>query len=207
MKPVAILLVLAWSAMAGEYAVLTSGARLRAERHTVSGSKVTLYTKTGSSELDAALVVRFEQEDDLPPATGQGREEPAVKKADTRQLIDNAALKYGLPPAFVRAVVAAESGCRPGAVSPKGAIGLMQLMPGTARDLGTDPKVDEQNVDAGTRYLRDLLKKYDNRAYHALAAYNAGPGSVDKYHGIPPYRETQAYILNVLRHWQKQQNN
>jgi len=100
--------------------------------------------------------------------------------------------------------VAVESGYQAKAVSPKGAIGLMQLMPATARELGADPNDPEQNVDAGTRYLRDLLLKYDNHAYHALAAYNAGPGAVDKYHGVPPYRETQNYILNVLRHWQKQ---
>jgi len=80
----------------------------------------------------------------------------------------------------------------------------MQLMPGTARELGADPTIPEQNVDAGTRYLRDLLVKYDNHAYHALAAYNAGPGAVDKYHGVPPYRETQNYILTVLRNWRKQ---
>ena len=80
----------------------------------------------------------------------------------------------------------------------------MQLMPGTARGLGADPTIPEQNVDAGTRYLRDLLLRYDNQAYHALAAYNAGPGAVDKYHGVPPYRETQNYILNVLRNWKKQ---
>jgi soluble lytic murein transglycosylase-like protein len=109
-----------------------------------------------------------------------------------------------LPPAFVRAVVAVESGYQADAVSPKGAIGLMQLMPGTARELRADPKIPEQNVDAGTRYLRDLLLKYDNQAYHALAAYNAGPGAVDKYHGVPPYRETRNYILNVLRNWKKQ---
>jgi soluble lytic murein transglycosylase-like protein len=197
MKPVAILLVLAGSAMAGEYAVLASGARLYAERHTTAGSKVTLYSKTGFTEMDAAQVVRFEQEDYAPPAAAVA----ARQAVDTKKLVDNAALKYGLPPAFVRAVVAAESGYRPDAVSSKGAIGLMQLMPSTARDLGADPKIAEQNVDAGTRYLRDLLIKYDNRAFHALAAYNAGPGAVEKYHGIPPYRETQSYIRNVLRLW------
>jgi soluble lytic murein transglycosylase-like protein len=127
-----------------------------------------------------------------------------VTPASMAELVDNAARKYGLPPAFVRAVVVAESGYRADAVSPKGAIGLMQLMPATARELGADPKIPEQNVDAGTRYLRDLLLKYDNHAYHALAAYNAGPGAVEKYHGVPPYRETQNYILNVLRNWRKQ---
>jgi hypothetical protein len=122
----------------------------------------------------------------------------AVETIDAKALVDNAARKYGLPPELVRAVVAVESAYRPDAVSSKGAIGLMQLMPATARELGADPKVAEQNVDAGTRYLRDLLLKYDQRMFHALAAYNAGPGAVDKYHGVPPYRETHAYILNVL---------
>ncbi len=195
-------------ALAGEYAVLASGARLYAERHEQDSGKVTLINKDGSTELDASLVVRFEREEYVAPAAPPA---PAVTKAvaapvktvSTAELINNAARKYGLPPALVRAVVKVESGYQANAVSPKGAIGLMQLMPGTARELGADPKVVEQNVDAGTRYLRDLLVKYDNHAYHALAAYNAGPGAVDKYHGVPPYRETQNYILNVLRNWQR----
>jgi soluble lytic murein transglycosylase-like protein len=204
MKTLALLLLLTWSAIAGEYAVLTSGARLYADRHEAEGEKVLIYTKTGSTELDAGSVLRFEPEDYTPqpaaPATAPGNR----KHGNLTELIDNAARKYGLPPAFVRAVVAAESGFSAKAVSPKGAIGLMQLMPATARDLGADPTVTEQNLDAGTRYLRDLLVKYDSRSYHALAAYNAGPGAVDKYHGVPPYRETQTYILNVLRNWKKQ---
>lgn len=190
--------------MAGEYAVLAGGGRLHALRHEVDSGKVTLYTETGSTEMDAARVVRFEQEDFVPPEAAAPSPAPPAKPANLADLVDNAARKYGLPPAFVRAVVAVESGYHPDAVSPKGAIGLMQLMPATARELGADPKIPEQNVDAGTRYLRDLLLKYDNHAYHALAAYNAGPGAVEKYHGVPPYRETQNYILNVLRKWQKQ---
>ena len=197
-----ILLALAWSATAGEYAVLSSGARLYAERHEDGGAKITLFTKTGFTELEAAQVLRFERDDYTPPAgaapAGYGQ------KVSAAELLDNAARKYGLPPAFVRAVAAAESGYRADAVSAKGAIGLMQLMPSTARSLGADPRIPEQNVDAGTRYLRDLLLKYGQHAYHALAAYNAGPGAVEKYHGVPPYRETQAYIHNVLRHWREQ---
>jgi len=211
MKPIVLLLIFACSAPAGEYAVLASGARLHAQRHESDGGKVTLFTETGSTEMDASLVVRFEQEDYAPlreeptavPATAPPT--PTLKPLGIVELVDNAARKYGLPPAFVRAVVAVESGYRADAVSPKGAIGLMQLMPGTARELGADPNIPEQNVDAGARYLRDLLLKYDNHAYHALAAYNAGPGAVDKYHGVPPYRETQNYILNVLRKWQEPQ--
>jgi len=207
MKPAALLLIFVCSAMAGEYAVLASGARLYAERHESDGGKVTLFTKTGSTEMDASQVVRFEQEDYVPEApvpTRPTAPAAAAKPASMAELVDNAARKYGLPPAFVRAVVAAESGFQTTAVSPKGAIGLMQLMPATASELGADPKIPEQNVDAGARYLRDLLLKYDNHAYRALAAYNAGPGAVDKYGGVPPYRETHNYILNVLRNWRKQ---
>jgi soluble lytic murein transglycosylase-like protein len=201
MKSAAILLMFAWSAVAGEYAVLMSGARLHAERHETGGGKVTLYSQTGSTEMDAGAVVRFEPEDYIAPQVAGQSAAPAQSAADPvdmKELIDNAARKYGLPPELVRAVVAVESAYRPDAVSTKGAIGLMQLMPSTARGLGADPKVAEQNVDAGTRYLRDLLVKYDRRMFHALAAYNAGPGAVDKYHGVPPYRETHAYILKVL---------
>jgi len=198
-----LLLLCAWPGLAGEYAVLTNGARLYAERHEADGGKVTLYSKTGSTEISASLVARFEPDGSAAEtAPAAVRAQPA-QPASLTEMIDNAARKYGLPPAFVRAVVAAESGFHADAVSPKGAIGLMQLMPSTARELGADPKVVEQNVDAGTRYLRDLLLKYDSHAYHALAAYNAGPGAVDKYHGVPPYRETQNYIMNVLRHWKQ----
>jgi soluble lytic murein transglycosylase-like protein len=197
--------------MAGEYAVLTSGARLYAERHEVDGSKVRLYTKTGFTEMDRALVTSFEAADQAAP-TEQSPNSPTTKATqgpppNLDELVENAARKYQLPPAFVRAVIAAESAYRPDAVSPKGAIGLMQLMPSTAKDLGADPTNPAENVDAGTRYLRNLLLKYDNRMYHALAAYNAGPGAVDKYHGIPPYQETYAYIRTVLRNLQKTQSN
>lgn len=197
-------------AWGGEYAVLTTGARLYADRHEQDGGKVTLFTASGSTQIDAAMVAGFEQEESVPAvappvAPAVPAPVPAGKTLSLNEMIDNAARKYGLPPSLVRAVVAVESGYQPDAVSPKGAIGLMQLMPATAKQLGVDPTIAEQNVDAGTRYLRDLLVKYDNHAYHALAAYNAGPGAVDKYHGVPPYRETHDYILSVLKKWQKQQ--
>jgi soluble lytic murein transglycosylase-like protein len=115
------------------------------------------------------------------------------------ELADRAADKYGLPRLLVRSVMAAESGFQPKAVSPKGAIGLMQLMPRTARDLGVNPLDPAQNVDAGTRYLRDLLEKYNYGLWHALAAYNAGPGAVDRYKGLPPYRETLNYVKRIDR--------
>jgi soluble lytic murein transglycosylase-like protein len=128
----------------------------------------------------------------------------AAKPVTPADLAQTAARKYSLPDAFVAGVMRAESGFNPAAVSPKGAIGLMQLMPDTARDLGVDPKNPRENADAGTRYLRDLLARYEdqpNQVELALAAYNAGPAAVDKYHGVPPYRETHEYILRVLKSW------
>jgi len=108
----------------------------------------------------------------------------------------------GLRPEFVRSVAAVESAYRTAAISPKGAIGLMQLMPATAAELGANPHDPSQNADAGARYLRQLLLKYKDTpdpVRLALAAYNAGPGAVDKYRNIPPYRETQQYVERVLR--------
>jgi hypothetical protein len=116
-------------------------------------------------------------------------------------LIDGIASANGLPPALVKAVIATESNFDPKAVSSKGAQGLMQLMPTTADMLGVDdPLVPEENVSGGTRYLRSLIDRY-GRLAHALAAYNAGPMNVDRYGGIPPFRETQQYVQRVLAYY------
>lgn len=189
------------AAFAGEYALLTNGSRLRADRHeTVEGGKVRLYNGPGFIELDGARVAGYERFEDPAPAApaAPAAEAPSGKPARSpRELADAAASKYGLPPELVRSVMAQESANRPNAVSPKGAIGLMQLMPQTARELGVDPNDPAQNVDGGARLLRDLLVKYDLRLWHALAAYNAGEGAVQKYNGIPPYRETLNYVQRI----------
>jgi soluble lytic murein transglycosylase-like protein len=127
----------------------------------------------------------------------------AAPATSARQLADAAAQKYGLPQSLVRSVMKAESGFQPNAVSPKGALGLMQLMPATAQELGADPRDPAQNVDAGARYLRDLLEKFHGGLWHALAAYNAGPDAVEKYHGVPPYRETINYVRRITRDLEK----
>jgi soluble lytic murein transglycosylase-like protein len=203
MRLLGLFILLASAAMAGEYAVLANGARLRVDRHEANGAKVRLYYSTGFVELESAVVIGYEAEEYVAPAavaadaaaapaSGMATEPPTPL-----ELADAAADRYGLPRALVRSVMAAESGFEPLAISPKGAIGLMQLMPGTAQVLGADPHDPVQNVDAGTRYLRDLLEKYNYGLRHALAAYNAGPGAVDKYNGVPPYRETIDYISRI----------
>ena len=127
-----------------------------------------------------------------------------VPPATPKDLVTDAAIRNGLRPEFVRSVAAVESNFQANAVSPKGALGLMQLMPGTAASLGANAKDPAQNADAGARYLRQLLVRYKNspdRVRMALAAYNAGPGAVDRYKNIPPFRETQAYVEKVLKNY------
>ena len=113
--------------------------------------------------------------------------------------IDEISARYGVDEKLVRSVISVESAWRPDALSPKGAIGLMQLMPGTARMLAVDPKDPVQNIEGGVKYLAQLSEKYSGDLEKTLAAYNAGPGRVDRYGGIPPFKETEAYVKKVLK--------
>jgi soluble lytic murein transglycosylase-like protein len=118
--------------------------------------------------------------------------------------IDAASAQEGVDPALVRAVVAHESGFDANATSPAGAQGLMQLMPATARGLGvTDAYDPQQNIAGGTHLIKTLLDRYDGNLSLALAAYNAGPGAVDRFGGVPPYGETQAYVRDVTANYQR----
>src|ERR1019366_4245614 len=202
MRLLGLFILMAGAATAGEYAMLANGALLHVDRHEADGTKVRLYYSSGFVELASNAVVGYEAEEYVAPmaavAMASAPASGMVAEAPTPlELADAAADRYGLPRVLVRSVMAAESGFEPLAISPKGAIGLMQLMPGTAQVLGADPHDPAQNVDAGTRYLRDLLEKYNYGLRHALAAYNAGPGAVDKYNGVPPYRETIDYISRI----------
>jgi len=196
------LLLAGGAAFAGESVVLANGARLHVDRHEIDGALIRLYNGEGYLQMGAAQVQGFEADEVAPAVAAPVALLPApapvvVPPPSPKELADAAADKYGLPRKLVRSVMAAESGFAPQAVSPKGAIGLMQLMPATALNLGVDPNDPVQNVDAGARYLRDLLVKYDGYLWHALAAYNAGPGAVDKYKGVPPYGETIHYVWKI----------
>ena len=120
-------------------------------------------------------------------------------REDIENLINKYAQKNNLDPDFIKAVVKQESGFNPDAKSKCGAMGLMQLMPQTAKGLGVIDAFDpEQNIDGGTRYLKSMMNRFNNDPKLALAAYNAGPAAVQKYGDIPPYRETQNYVKNIL---------
>jgi len=207
------MLAVASPAFAGEYAVLHTGFRLRVDRHEIDGARVRLFSDGGLTEMPVSAVERFEAEETVSaPSPAVQAAAPATPVPATApapvELAGIAANKFALPASFVRSVMRAESGFQPGAVSPRGAIGLMQLMPETAKALGVDPRDPKQNAEGGAQYLRDLLLQYQDdpdQVLLALAAYNAGPDAVKRYHGVPPYAETRSYILRVLKNWDQQE--
>jgi soluble lytic murein transglycosylase-like protein len=207
--PVLAFVLAALPAFAGEFVVFSSGLKLRADRHEQDGTQIRLFHNGGVTEVPASLVSGFEQEEVVTPLPVAAVSEsvipiPAIQQSkNPKAMLREAALRSGLPPEFVQSVALVESGMRPDAISPKGAIGVMQLMPGTARTLGADPHDTAQNIDAGTRLLRELLVKYNGDVVKALAAYNAGEGAVDRYQGLPPYNETRWYVKKVIDAYQK----
>lgn len=183
------------SASASDLAVLHNGFSIRHQRREVVGSVTRLYMgadQNGYVDVPTNEIDHFEPDLSLQPPAQNPQELPGV--------ITTASDRYHLDPDLVNSVIHAESGFNARAVSPKGAQGLMQLMPKTASKLGVSDGFDPAaNVDGGTRYLRALLERYNFDLIKALAAYNAGPQRVEQYHGVPPYDETQAYISRIVR--------
>ena len=180
-----------------DIALLANGSTLKVSSRRAEGETLVLSLQGGGEVGVAASMVRGFVPDEVIAEIG-----PAAA-GDLERLADEAARRHGLDPALVRAVVAVESGFQPEAVSPKGAKGLMQLMPATARELGVaDPFDAAANLDGGSRYLRSLLARYEGDLAKALAAYNAGMGAVARHRGVPPYAETRRYVQKVLGRYQ-----
>jgi soluble lytic murein transglycosylase-like protein len=203
--------LLALFLFAAEEVVLHTGFRMPAERHEIVGDTVRIHNASGTVEIPRAAVAAIETLDTPPappaPPTAAAPAPPApvVPKSPREHLHDAAALT-GLPPEFLLSIAKVESAFQPAARSPKGAIGIMQLMPDTARALNVDPHDTRENIEGGARLLRDLLLKYQNhpdQVYRALSAYNAGPGAVSRYNGIPPYQETRRYVEKVLNEYHR----
>jgi soluble lytic murein transglycosylase-like protein len=218
------------TANAADLAVLRNGNSIRHERREVVGAVTRLYLSDSSSgyiEIPTDQIERFERDTAPPPVKPQSTAAPNVKPlsaaaavrplptptatttALTRQglndVVTGAGERHQIDPDFINSVIRAESGFHQNAVSKKGAQGLMQLMPGTASQLGVaNPFDPHANVEGGTKYLRELLEKYNYDVPKALAAYNAGPKRVDQYRGVPPYYETQTYIARIIRDFNRQ---
>jgi Transglycosylase SLT domain len=192
----AVVLLAGSSRARAEIAVLTNGLTFKTTAHRVEDSVMILSLKGGGEVgLPPALVRGFVPDEVLD-------EVAAPAGTDIRALAIQAAQRHGLDPDLVLAVVAVESSFRPEAQSPKGAQGLMQLMPATAADLGVRNAFDPaENLDGGARHLGALLTLYGGDLTRALAAYNAGVKAVDKSKGVPPYRETREYVQKVLKQY------
>ena len=193
---------------AAERITLRNGFALDCTHKEAAGEKVRLYTTADNYiEVASTNIVSTEAIPDPPPAPKPAAAVATISaptSLELNHLLANAGAQHNIDADLLAAVVRAESGNHPNAVSRTGARGLMQLMPGTARQLGVkDSFAPDQNIDGGTAYLDQLLTRYHDNIAFALAAYNAGPGAVDKHHGVPPYRETRAYVARIIREFNR----
>jgi membrane-bound lytic murein transglycosylase MltF len=190
------------SASGSELAVLHNGFSIRHEKSEIVGTVTRLYLgmdRTGYVDIPTSEIERFEK-DLAPPIKIPANVAVPQRPQSLNEVIDTISDRHHLDPDLINSVIHAESGFKPHAVSRKGAQGLMQLMPQTASKLGVSNAFDPQsNVEGGTRYLRELLERYNFDLVKALAAYNAGPHRVEQYRGVPPYYETRAYVANIIR--------
>ncbi len=194
---IAVLAAMAAAAPAAraDYALLRSGVRLHITGYERIGDRVRLSVQGGVVEMAASDLASVEPEDVFPAPAPM----PALPAGPYVALIRAAAQKHGLSEMLITHVIAAESNFNPRAVSRKRAQGLMQLLPETAARYSVAEVFDPaQNIDAGTRYLKDLLERYRGDLKLALAAYNAGPDMVERYGGIPPFPETQNYVKRII---------
>ena len=186
---------------AAEIANLSNGFSILHQRHEIVGAITRLYTGTDTSsyiDVPTAQVASFE------PAPAEPKIIEPPKTLDLDQVIRDVSRRSQIDADFIASVIRAESGGNANAVSRKGARGLMQLMPGTADQLGVKNSFDAaENVDGGVRYLLQLLQQFHYDVPKALAAYNAGPQRVAQYKGVPPYRETRAYVARIIRDYNR----
>jgi soluble lytic murein transglycosylase-like protein len=198
------LLLLALPALGADLAILRNGFSIRHERRETVGSVTRLYLsadKTGYVDIATGQIERFEKDQAPPPLN---LAPPAPKAQTLNEVINAISDRHHIDPDLVNSVIHAESGFNPRAVSPKGARGLMQLMPQTASRLGVSNPFDPRaNVEGGTRYLSELLQRYNFDVIKALAAYNAGPHRVEQYRGVPPYYETRVYVAKIVRDYNR----
>ena len=209
-----IVALLSYPASAAEVAVLRNGFTIRHEHRLEVGDNTRLFFDGDNAsfiDVPTADIEDFERDLSQPaesttaPAAAPKAPPTALQPApDLNQVVNSASAAYHLDPDLVNSVIHAESGFNSHAVSPKGAQGLMQLMPDTASKLGVANAFDPQsNVGGGSRYLRELLERYNFDLIKALAAYNAGPERVEQYKGVPPYRETHDYVARIVREYNR----
>jgi soluble lytic murein transglycosylase-like protein len=209
---IVVLALLSLQARAAELVTLHNGFALRCDHHAQVDGRIRVYLSAGEEnyiELAPDEIAAFEKIPDPPPRVApMPSPKPATQakltEADLREMLARAGAMHNLDVDLLASVVKAESDGNTRAVSHAGAEGLMQLMPGTAAGLGVQDRLQpDQNVGGGSAYLDALLTRYRDNLALALAAYNAGTEAVDRYHGIPPYHETRAYVARVIHEFNR----